>query len=200
MKMKMSLGPEALAIPSPVWVVGSYGNNEQPNIMVVAWGAICCTTPPCISIAIKKTRATYSNIMEHEAFTISVPSREYLIETDYVGMVSGISYDKFSASGLTPVRSKVVDAPYVDEFPLIMECSLLHMLEIGSHTQFIGQIMDVKADEEVLGENGLPIAQKVDPLVSSACERAYYGLGEYVERACLLGGNLLEPQLEEEID
>jgi len=198
--MKLSLGPEALAIPSPVWVVGSYGNNEQPNIMVVAWGAICCTTPPCLSIALKKTRATYANILEHEAFTISIPAREYLVETDYVGMVSGISNDKFSAAGLTPVRSRVVNAPYVQEFPLILECSLLHILDIGSHTQFIGQIMDVKADEDVLGDNGLPMAQKINPLISSACERSYYAIGDYLERTSVLGRNLLELPLEEEID
>ena len=115
-------------------------------------------------------------------------------------MVSGISNDKFSTAGLTPVRSRVVNAPFVQEFSLVLECSLLHVLDIGSHTQFIGQIMDVKADEDVLGENGLPIAQKIDPLISSACERSYYGLGDYIEQTCLLGGNLLEQQLEEEID
>lgn len=198
--MKISLGAEALAIPSPVWVVGSYGINEQPNIMVVAWGAICCTTPPCISISVKKTRATYANIMDHGAFTINIPSRDHLVETDFAGMVSGITADKFSASGLTAAHSTVVNAPYVQDFPLILECQLLHMLDIGSHTQFIGQILDVKADEHTLGENGLPCAQKIDPLIGSACERAYYALGEYLEETRLLGGSLLEPQLEEEND
>ncbi|WP_321365350.1 flavin reductase family protein [uncultured Desulfuromusa sp.] len=183
--MKISLGCKALAVPSPVWVIGSYGSSSQPNIMVASWGAICCTSPACVSVSLKVSRATYANIVEHEAFTISIPSRAFLFETDFIGNVSGVSINKFSATGLTAVRSDVVDAPYVLEFPLIIECSLLHMLEIGSHTQFIGQIMDVKADEEVLGENGLPSAEKVSPLIGSAGERSYYSIGKWLGQAQL---------------
>jgi flavin reductase (DIM6/NTAB) family NADH-FMN oxidoreductase RutF len=183
--MKISLGSKALAVPSPVWVIGSYGSSSQPNIMVASWGSICCTSPACVSVSLKVSRATYANIVEHEAFTISIPSRAFLFETDFIGNVSGVSINKFSATGLTAVRSDVVDAPYVLEFPLIIECSLLHMLEIGSHTQFIGQIMDVKADEEVLGENGLPSAEKVSPLIGSAGERSYYSIGKWLGQAQL---------------
>ena len=192
--MKISLGAETLALPSPVWVVGSYGANEQPNIMVVAWGGICCTDPPCVAISIKKTRATYANIIEHNAFTISIPSKQYLVETDYVGIVSGLTTDKFSTSGLTAVKSKIIDAPYVQEFPLVLECKLLHALNIGLHTQFIGMIMDVKAEAFVIGDNGLPIAGKIDPIISSASETAYYSLGEYLDQAYLPGKVLLEQQ------
>ena len=54
--------------------------------------------------------------------------------------------DKFSATGLTPVKSDLVDAPYVKEFPLVIECKVIKIVEIGLHTEFIGEIMDVKAD------------------------------------------------------
>jgi flavin reductase (DIM6/NTAB) family NADH-FMN oxidoreductase RutF len=192
--MKKSLGAKPLALPSPVWVVGSYGADGQPNIMVAAWGGMCSTTPPCIAISIQRTRLTYANIMEYNAFTINVPSKQYLIETDYVGIVSGINADKFSIAGLTAVRSQIVNAPYVKEFPLVLECQLLHVIEIGCHTQFIGQIIDVKAEEAVLGKNGLPVAEKVNPLISSACDRAYYALGEYLEQAYSPGLALVEEQ------
>ena len=195
--MKKSLGQQPLALPSPVWVVGSYGANEQPNIMVVAWGGICCTDPPCVAISIKKTRSTYANIIERNSFTINVPSKYFLVETDYLGIVSGLTTDKFSTSGLTAVKSNVVDAPYVQEFPLVIECKLLHALNIGLHTQFIGLIMDVKADEDVIGANGFPIAGKIDPLISSSSEKAYYSLGEYLDQAYLPGGVLVEHKSDE---
>ena len=38
--MKRSLGQKTLAIPTPVWVVGTYGENDQPNVMTAAWGGI----------------------------------------------------------------------------------------------------------------------------------------------------------------
>jgi len=178
--MKISLGSKAIAVPSPVWVIGSYGSSAQPNIMVASWASICCTTPACVAVSLRASRATYANIVEHQAFTIGIPSRDFLIETDFIGSVSGVLVNKFFATGLTPVRSSVVDAPYVEEFPLIMECSLLHMLEIGSHTQFIGQVMDVKADEEALGENGLPSVEKIKPLIGSAGDRSYYSIGKWL--------------------
>jgi len=196
--MKKSLGARAFALPSPVWVVGSYGVNEQPNMMVVAWGSICCTDPPCVSLSVRQHRATYTGIVEHEAFTISVPSEEYLHEVDYIGMVSGINTDKFSTTGLTAVRSKLVDAPYVHDFPLVLECTLLHHLEIGTHTQFIGQVIDVKADYEILNEQGVPMANKVNPLLCNAGERAYYSLGEYLAPAGCPGSSFLTQS--EEID
>ena len=197
--MKISLGAEPLALPTPIWVVGSYGANEQPNIMVVAWGGICGTEPPCVAISIKQTRATYANIIQHNAFTISIPSRQYLVETDYAGIVSGVMTDKFSTSGLTAVRSRIVNAPYVQEFPLVLECKLLHALNIGQHTQFIGQIMDVKAEDSVIGDNGYPIAEKIDPIIGSSSERAYYSLGEYLDQAYLPGGVLLKQEPDESL-
>jgi flavin reductase (DIM6/NTAB) family NADH-FMN oxidoreductase RutF len=84
-----------------------------------------------------------------------------------LGSVSGRNEDKFAATGFTPVKSKIVDAPYVKEFPLILGCRVIHVIEIGLHTQFIGEILDVKADESVLSEDGVPDIGKVSLLIFS---------------------------------
>ena len=96
---------------------------------------------------------------------MSVPSAAHAKEADYFGIASGRDVDKFAVAGLTAVQGEFVDAPYVGEFPLVLECKLLHTIEIGLHTQFIGEIMDVKADESVLGPDGLPDMDKVQPFV-----------------------------------
>jgi Conserved protein/domain typically associated with flavoprotein oxygenases, DIM6/NTAB family len=158
--------------------------------MVAAWGGICATEPPCIAISLRRSRLTYDNIMVCQAFTINIPSKQHLVQTDYLGMVSGKDTEKFSAAGLTPVRSSLVNAPYVKEFPLVLECKLLHAIELGLHTQFIGQIVDTKAEEDVLGNNGLPDTDKVNPLISSAAGRAYYALGGYLGQAYSVGSAL----------
>ncbi|HZK56653.1 MAG TPA: flavin reductase family protein [Desulfosporosinus sp.] len=193
--MKKSLGATIHAMPSPVWVVGSYGNKGEPNMMTVAWVGICCSSPPCIAVSLQKSRLTYANILEHKAFTISIPSKQYAMEADYIGIVSGKNTDKFSVTGLTPVKSNIVDAPYVKEFPIVIECTLLNTVDIGLHTQFIGEIVDVKADEEVLGEKGVPAIDKVDPIICSASDRTYYALGEYLGQAYALGLKLSEEKI-----
>ncbi|GKT18736.1 flavin reductase family protein, partial [Aduncisulcus paluster] len=78
--------------------------------------------------------------MERGAYTVSIPSVQHAAEADYFGMASGRDKDKFAVSGLTPVRSDVVDAPYVDEFPFIFECKVVETVELGLHTQFVGEI------------------------------------------------------------
>jgi flavin reductase (DIM6/NTAB) family NADH-FMN oxidoreductase RutF len=171
--MKKSLGPKTLLFPAPVWVVGTYNKDGKPNVMTIAWGGICCSKPPCVAISLRKATYSYGNIVERNAFTVNVPSEAHAKDADYFGLVSGKDVDKFSVTGLTSVKSDLVDAPYLKEFPLILECKVIHIFEIGLHTQFIGEILDVKADESVLGEKGLPDIEKVRPIVFSPERRIH---------------------------
>lgn len=179
-KMKKSIGAKTIVFPTPVFVVGSYDTAGRPDVMVVAWGGICCSKPPCIAISIREATYTYGNIMARKAFTISIPSEKYIHEADYFGIVSGRTEDKFADTKLTPVKSDLVDAPYVKEFPLILECSVIKVVPLGLHTMFIGEIKDVKADETVLGLNGAPDIKKIQPMIFDPANRAYYGIGKYL--------------------
>ena len=185
--MKKSLGAKTLAQPAPVWVVGSYDPHGKPNIMIIAWGGICCSHPPCVTISLRKATYTYGCIMERKAYTISIPPAALVKEVDYAGTTSGRNVDKFAMTKLTPVRSELVDAPYINEFPVVIECRVLHTLELGLHTQFIGEIMDVKAEESVLGEHGLADILKVKPLIFDPGEGDYYGIGERIGKAFSIG-------------
>jgi flavin reductase (DIM6/NTAB) family NADH-FMN oxidoreductase RutF len=188
--MKRSLGAKALLYPTPVVVVGTYDKAGRPNAMTASWAGICCSSPPCVAISLRKARYTYGNIMERKAFTVSVPSEEHVKEADYFGIYSGKETDKFQATGLTPVKGSQVDAPYVNEFPLVLECRLLQTIEIGLHTQFIGEIMDVKAEEDVIGEGGVPDIEKVRPFLFSPEARVYHGVGKFLGNAFSIGRDI----------
>jgi len=185
--MKKSLGAKTIVYPTPVFIVGTYDKAGKPNAMNVAWGGLCCSSPPSIAVSLRKATYTYGNIVERKAFTISIPSETYVKEADYFGIVSGGKEDKFLSTGLTPIKSDLVDAPYIKEFPLILECKLTHTVEIGLHTQFIGEIVDVKADESVLGEDGAIDIEKVHPILYAPEIRAYYGIGECLGKAFSIG-------------
>ena len=188
--MKKSLGPRSIVYPTPVFIVGTYDQAGNPNVMTAAWGGICCSAPPCIAVSLRKATYTYGNITERKAFTISIPSENYVKEADYFGMVSGRKEDKFSRSGLTPVKSELVDAPYVQEFPFILECKLLHTLEIGLHTQFIGEVMDVKIDEAMIDDKGSLDIKKLKPIIFIPDARIYHGIGNYLGQAFSIGKNI----------
>jgi flavin reductase (DIM6/NTAB) family NADH-FMN oxidoreductase RutF len=185
--MKKSMGAKTMILPTPLLIVGTYDAAGKPNVMTVAWGGVCCSEPPCIGISLRKATYSYNNIVERKAFTVHVTTEPYVKEADYFGIVSGKKVDKFGATGLTPVRAEFVDAPYIKEFPLVFECTLLHTIEIGLHTQFIGVIVDVKIDEEMLTDDGFPDVKKMKPVAFAPGIRDYYGFGKVLGKAFSIG-------------
>lgn len=185
--MKTSLGPKTLLYPTPVMVVGSYCEQGRPNIMTASWGGICCSDPPCLAVSIREGRQTHANIVRLRAFTVSLPSASQAAEADYAGIVSGRDVNKFEKLGLTAVQGDHVEAPYVDEFPMVIECRLLHTFELGAHTQFVGQIVDVKVDAAVLAENGDIDLALLKPILYAPGVSTYYSFGEPLGRAFNLG-------------
>ncbi len=188
--MKRSLGAKTLAMPSPVWLVGTYDTAGKPNLMTAAWGEICCSKPPCVAVSLRRATYSYAAIEARKAFTISIPSEHQARMADFVGIESGKDVDKYAVCRLAPVRSDLVDAPYVAETPLVLECRLLHTLEIGLHTLFVGEILDVKAEESVIGEKGKPDIEKVQPMIYDAAGQRYYGIGRTLGRAFCIGSGL----------
>ncbi|HEB76246.1 MAG TPA: flavin reductase family protein [Nitrospirae bacterium] len=188
--MKKSLGPRTIIYPTPVMVVATYDMDGRPNAMTVSWGGICCSQPPCIAVSLRKATYSYDNIVAHKAFTVNIPSAEHVREADYFGTVSGRNVDKFSVTGLTPVKSERVNAPFIEEFPLVLECRVLHTVEIGLHTQFIGEVLDLKAEDSILGPTGVPDIEKVKPFSFTPESRTYYGLGAFLGKAFSIGREL----------
>jgi flavin reductase (DIM6/NTAB) family NADH-FMN oxidoreductase RutF len=174
---KKSLGAVTLASPCPVWVIGSYDKAGKANVMTASWAAICCSTPPCITVSLRKATYTYGNIMESKAFTVNIPSEAFAREAAYYGSVSGKDVDKFKETGLTPVHGDSVNAPYVEEFPLVIECKLIKTVELGLHTMFIGEIKNVKADESILNDRGQPDVLKLKPFIFAPGSPNFYSIG-----------------------
>lgn len=187
---KKSLGPKTILYPTPVLVICSYDAKDRPNAMTASWSGICCSQPPCVMVALRKATYTYSNIMKRQAFTVNVPSKEHMEIADYFGMATGRTEDKFTTSGLTAVPSDLVDAPYIQEFALTLECEVAQTIELGLHTQFIGEIRDVKADPRYLNELGLPSFEKIKPFCFAPETRAYYATGKKIGEAFSVGKKL----------
>jgi len=190
--MKKSLGAKTLAQPAPVWAVSAYDEHGKANSMIAAWGGICSSQPASMTVSVRPSRHTYAGIMKHEAFTISVCPKWLAAESDYLGMVSGKKEDKLAKAGLTPVRSDVVEAPYIDEFPLVIECKLIHSYEIGIHTMLVGEIKDVKCDEDKLIDGKYPDVEKILPLIFTPGTRDYHTIGERVGKGFDMGKKFID--------
>ncbi len=196
-KIKHSLGVRPLVSPAPSFLIGSYDADDMPNIMTAAWAGICCSKPLSIAVAIRPERWSHSAIMARKAFTVNHAPVSLMAEADFAGMASGRDGDKFARANLTPVRAEKVDAPYVDECPVILECTLVMTVELGAHTLMIGEIEDVKADADCLDPTGkFPDISKVDALIYDPGSQGYYRVGECVGKAFAAGNALLRGEKE----
>lgn len=184
--MKRSLGAKTIVLPTPVFIIGSYDEKGRPNMMNAAWGGICNSDPPCVAVSVRPTRKTHANIRSAQAFTVNIPSAAHVKQADYVGIYSGADEDKFAATGLTATPSTLVHAPVVEEFVLVLECRVVQEVELGSHTQFIGEIVDVKADEAILVEDVIDV-DKADVLTFSPSDAVYYRMTGAVGQAFEIG-------------
>ena len=187
--MKKSLGPKIIVGATPLWVIGTYDSEDRPNLMTAAWVGVCCGDPPCLSVSLRKATYSHKSITEQKAFTVSIPSAAHARETDYVGIASGRDTDKWQTTGLTPAAGDLVHAPYVAEFPIVIECRLLHTFELGLHTQFVGEIVDVKAEESILAGDGSLDIERADPFFFVPGNANYYAIGQSVGKAFSVGAD-----------
>jgi flavin reductase (DIM6/NTAB) family NADH-FMN oxidoreductase RutF len=192
-KNKRSLGAHPLLYPLPVYLVATYDSDGKPNVMTAAWGGICSSDPLSLTVSVRPERWTHDALLARKAFTVCIASEDMAVAADYVGIASGRRYDKLSVAGFTPVRAEKVDAPYIAECPVILECSLTQTVNLGVHTMMIGTILDVKADEDCLDGSGMfPEISKVSPLIFDSGSRSYYSVGRLVGPAFSIGKALLK--------
>lgn len=195
---KLSLGARISAHPTPVWCVGTYDADGKPNVMTAAWGGVVCSKPPCVAVSLREATYSHAALMARRAYTVSIPSVTNAKEADYFGIASGRDVDKFAVTGLTPAKSEHVDAPYVAEFPLVLECKVVHIHELGLHTQFVGEIVNVLVDETMTttdmsaagGPKQRPDMAKLSPLLYGPDKRTYHTVGDFVGQGFTLGMDL----------
>jgi len=183
---KITMGPTNLLYPKPALLVGA--NIEgRPNFLTVGAGGIANGTPPMISVAIHPDRYTHRGIVENSTFSVNVPSIDQARETDYCGIVSGARTDKVAVCRFDVFYGKLGSAPLIEQCPVNLECSVVHTLELDSHSLFIGKIEEVHVSESCLTD-GKPDVSKIRPLTFVGDpERQYQALGEVIAQAYSVG-------------
>lgn len=177
---KKSLGVRTEVYPKPALVIGSYDAAGKPNMMTAAWVGIANSNPLSIAVSMRPATYSYGSVTETKSFTVNIPSSEMAKYVDYAGRFSGKDVDKFKETGLTPVRAEFVNAPYVKEFPIVIECELTAFHDLGSHRQFIGKVIDVKVDEAILNAEGKVDVNLLNPLIYAGGN--YYETGRFIAK------------------
>ena len=137
---------------------------EHPNIITLAWVGTVCSGPPAVSISVRPERYSYGLIKDSGEFVVNIPRADQVEPTDYCGQVSGRDVDKWAKCGFTPAPASKIRTPIISECPVALECRVLQSIEVGTHTLFVGEVLAVQIDEQVLDSKGHIDYQKAQPL------------------------------------
>ena len=169
--MKIKKNPWTALFPCPVVLVTCTDNNGNPNIITLAWVGTVCSEPPMIALGIRPTRYSHKLITNSKEFVVNIPSTKILRESDYCGVTSGKNIEKFSKTKLTQQQAEMVKAPLIQECPVNIECKLREIIPLGAHDLFLGEIVRVHVDENILDQKGNIDFKKANPFM--------YNQGEY---------------------
>lgn len=180
--MKKALGAIPAIFPMPVLMVAAYDENGKVNVMNAAWGMI--SDMKQITLFLSEDHKTTANILATKAFTVALADKDHMDVADFFGIATGNTMkDKFERTGYTAVKSAFVNAPVIEEFPVVMECELEQVIENDTFYAIVGKIINTSAEESVLDENGKIEPAKVNALIFDQFKNGYYTVGEKAGQA-----------------
>ena len=175
----------------PVTIVAAYDENGVVCALNAAWAQICDSDK--IALFIDADHKTTANIMKTKAFTVSIADVANMEVADFFGIASGNKMpDKFERTGYHAEKSEFVNAPIITEFPVTLECELAEVVDTENLHAVVGKIVNVSADEKVIGDKDKIDPAKVNALVFDQFRSGYYSIGEKVGQAWNAGKGLMQ--------
>jgi flavin reductase (DIM6/NTAB) family NADH-FMN oxidoreductase RutF len=187
---KITLHPDRYMFPRPTLLLGA-NVDGKPNFMAAGGGGVANGKPPMISVPIQHHRYTLEGIMQNKTFSVNTPSVEQLKEVDYCGIVSGKDADKVDVCGFKVFYGDLKTAPLIEQFPLNLECRVMHILNLGSHALVIGQVEGSYISEGCLTD-GKPDVEKIRPAIFNLEASSYLAFGGVVAKAYSIGRELIK--------
>lgn len=173
---RVSFKPGNMLYPLPVVMVSVADKAGNSNIFTVAWTGTICSNPPMVSISVRPERYSYHMIQETGEFVINLTTKELTYATDYCGVQSGKTVDKWERLHLTRIPGREVQVPLIAESPVNIECKVTEVKKLGTHDMFLAEVVAVQVDDVYMDEKQRFHLTKAEPIVYSHGE--YYLLGE----------------------
>ena len=97
----------------------------------------------------------FKNIFQkRKEFTLNIPSYSLVKETDFCGVKSGRDVDKIKEMNFTMKNSSNINAPYINECLISLECKVKQIIELGTHDLFISEVLSSHIDDSIIDKSG----------------------------------------------
>ena len=161
-------------VPRPIAWVSSRSKDDILNLAPFSFFTVASREPPMLAISIGPrtdgedyAKDTLTNLRETQEFVINIVSVELANAMHETAVNHPPEVDEFTRAGVTPVSSEVIKTPRVAEAKISMECTVEHMLKLGSDYLVIGRMHRYHIKDDLLS-NGRIDLKKLDPLARLA--------------------------------
>ncbi|OFW65362.1 MAG: hypothetical protein A2Z12_07425 [Actinobacteria bacterium RBG_16_68_21] len=143
------------AIPNVLCLVGSRAGEEM-NAMTASWVTQLAMDPVLVGVSVDATSVTHRLITDGRVFSVNLWDRA---DTRvFVKFSKPAAREGDSLNG-RPIRQGATGVPILEEAVAFLECRVVHTLDLGSHTLFVGEV--VECGFRVGGED-VPVARVED--------------------------------------
>lgn len=127
-------------LPYGLYVVGSRAEGRM-NAMTLNWATQVAFDPKLVAISVEKEALTHELIASGKAFSINLVDREdRSIVRKFVKPVE-VDFERRTLNGFE-FHTRKTGCPILDRAVAYLDCALAHSLPVGSHTLFIGEVVD----------------------------------------------------------
>lgn len=143
------------AFPMQAALVTCTDENGQTNPITIAWHSPISKKPPLYGISVAPSRYSHNLIGKSKEFVINFAPYHLVEKVHFCGSNSGRKIDKIKQAGLTLGESEKINTKYIKECYAHLECKLHKSVVLGDHTFFVGEIVNILADEDAFSDDML---------------------------------------------
>jgi len=180
-QMKKQIKTTEAIFPMPVLLISTFNENGSVNVMNAAWGTML--DRDMVALNLTETHKTVENIKARKGFVVHLADAKHVVEADWFGVVSGNKNpDKFAKSGMTFVKSELVDAPIINELPVAIECEFVEYQNDSTGIGVIGKVVRTSVEEVNLKDGKVDI-DSLEAIAFDPYTHGYYKVGGRVGEA-----------------
>ena len=133
------------SLPSGLYVVGTRSGARR-NLMTISWVTQACVAPKLVAIGVEASAVTHALLTDGRVFALSLlPRGERALVRRFAKPVTDSDVDAATGAGTMqgqPVRAASTGAPILEVAVAWLDCEVRHVLGLGSHSLFVGEVVD----------------------------------------------------------
>jgi flavin reductase (DIM6/NTAB) family NADH-FMN oxidoreductase RutF len=146
---KHSLQPQRGFFPQPVYLIGAYKDDGNPNFASITWITFCSVNPPMMMFASRGKKLTRELVEKNRMFSANLVTTGMMFMADYFGNTSGYEKNKCEDIQVDYSGGNILNVPILKESPWVYECSLVDIIAKGGGYIYIGEIRNIIVDEAI---------------------------------------------------